>query len=424
MSLDGTSSGTAEGVEYDSCLDCWVSGVRFVTINVWGVNCLQCAYGIYQNNYFWYEQSPDSYGIRLSATSFIQTQNNIFQKKFGPIVVDGSSTGNVFGYNFMVNGGVAGGASDFMRSWGNNHANNQFTLWEGNIAPEQYDDGDHGTTGMNTNFRNFYLGWESCANGQCGPDTFKDSSTNSINEQTYDRYANIIANVLGTPGYHTQYKTSNGSNVAVLALGSGNGGVSPAVPSDPLVSTTALFWGNYDVVTAATRFCGNSSDSVWSSVCGGTSEVPTGASVYPNTVPSAGDTAAGQSPMPASFYLASKPSWFGSVPFPAIGPDVSGGNIGQCSGTLNTPGHYSGLPATSTGQCTGTALTTSAWGGHVNANPAMNCYLNVMGGVPDGTVGVLAFDAGVCYGGSTGTGGSTPPVPPTNVKATVNTSGD
>ncbi len=424
MSLDGTSSGTAEGVEYDSCLDCWVSGVRFVTINTWGINCLQCAYGVYKDNYFWYEQSSDSYGIRQSATSFMLTQNNIFQRKFGPIVVDGSSTGNVYAYNFMVNGGVAGGASDFMRSWGINHANNEFTLWEGNIAPEQYDDGDHGTTGMNTNFRNFYLGWESCANGQCGGDAFKDSSTNALNEQSYDRYANIIGNVLGTPGYHTQYKTGNGSNVAVLSLGSGNGGVSIPVPSDPLVNSTALFWGNYDVATAAVRFCGNSSDSVWASVCNGTSEVPTGASLYPNSVPTAGDTAAGQSPMPASFYLSSKPSWFGSAPFPVIGPDVTGGNIGQCTGTLNTPGHYSGLPATSSGQCTGTSLSNSAWGGHVNANPAMNCYLNVMGGVPDGTVGVLAFDAGLCYGGSSGTGGSNPPAAPTNVKATVNTSSD
>jgi hypothetical protein len=28
--------------------------------------------------------------------------------------------------------------------------------------------------------------------------------------------------------------------------------------------------------------------------------------------------------LPASLYLASKPSWFGKVTFPPIGPDVSG----------------------------------------------------------------------------------------------------
>ena len=79
--------------------------------------------------------------------------------------------------------------------------------------------------------------------------------------------------------------------------------------------------------------------------------------------------------------------------------------MGQCTGTINTPGHYSGVAATKSAQCTGTSLAT-AWGGHVNAIPAMNCYLNVLGGVPDGTSGVLPFDANTCYGAG---GGSNPP---------------
>ena len=32
-----------------------------------------------------------------------------------------------------------------------------------------------------------------------------------------------------------------------------------------------------------------------------------------------------------------------------------------------------------------------AFGGHANANPAMNCYLNIMNGPPDGTGGVLSL---------------------------------
>ncbi len=46
--------------------------------------------------------------------------------------------------------------------------------------------------------------------------------------------------------------------------------------------------------------------------------------------------------LPASFYLAGKPAWWGSMPFPATGPDVAGG---------------------------------SGPGGHSYGNPAQACYL-------------------------------------------------
>jgi hypothetical protein len=118
--------------------------------------------------------------------------------------------------------------------------------------------------------------------------------------------------------------------------------------------------------------------------------------------------------MPASFYLSSKPSWFGSTPFPPVGPDISGGNVGVCSGALNTPGQFSGVPATQSSQCTGTSLV-SGWAGHVNAIPAMHCALDVMGMPPDGSGPALAFDAKACYGGS-----SSDPNPPTNLTVVVN----
>ena len=103
------------------------------------------------------------------------------------------------------------------------------------------------------------------------------------------------------------------------------------------------------------------------------------------------------------------------IPFPAIGPDVLSGNVGVCSGVLNTVGHYSGVAAISGVQCIGTSLS-SAWAGHVNANPAMSCYLNVMGGPPDGTGRALNFNASTCYGDVVAL-----PLPgsPTNLNAVV-----
>jgi hypothetical protein len=85
--------------------------------------------------------------------------------------------------------------------------------------------------------------------------------------------------------------------------------------------------------------------------------------------------------LPASFYLSSKPSWWGSMPFPATGPDVSGG----------------------TGP-----------GGHSYGNPAQSCYFSVMGGSDGGAGSPLTFNANTCYG----SGAQAPPAP-TGLTATV-----
>jgi len=214
------------------------------------------------------------------------------------------------------------------------------------------------------------------------------------------RYGNVIGNVSGTPGFHTVYQSSAfdgcaSNQCAIYDLGAVNPAATPPIPTDPLVASTMLRWANWDTVTSAAHFCGTSSDTGWSTTCASASEVPTGAPAYPNSVPTKGDTGAGQGPLPASLYYAAAPPWFGSVPWPPIGPDVENGDVGQCTGTPNTAGQYAGLPATSSAQCKGTSLA-SAWGGHVNAIPAMACYFS-LGGAPDGTGGLLPFDAKTCY---------------------------
>ena len=266
---------------------------------------------------------------------------------------------------------------------------------------------------MNTLFRNFFTGWESCANGQCGSYVAKVSGTTPVRLVESSRYHNIIANVLGTPGVSLIYQTTAGfASAAIYEMGSLNG----SIPIDPIVGQTSSFWGNYDAVTNAVHWCGNSSDTGWVAVCAAQSEVPSTFSLYPQPVPTKGDTAAGMSALPPSLYLSAKPSWWGSAPWPAIGPEVSGGNVGQCAGVLNLLGQFNGLPVTSGSQCKGSSLATPSWGGRVNATPAMNCFLNVMGGVPDGTNGLLNFNASSCYGGSASSGGPGPAAP-TNLVA-------
>jgi hypothetical protein len=414
-SASSVSSGATRGIVSYYAANIWVKGVRIVRPNYSGIQFIATTHATAEQNYI-YETNhqgsgADIFGMNSTASSDLLYQNNIVQGEQVCMGVEGADTGSVYGYNLCIN--------DFNNNDGIYpatfpHAGDHYQLYEGNVQNSYFGENFHGPKLMNTNFRNFITGWESCANGNCGSFSAKDSATTAYRTVAYSRYHNAVGNVFGTPGYHTSYQTTAAfASANIYELGSGNG----SIPVDPIVGTTFLRWGNYDTVTDAVRFCGNSSDTGWSTGCAGTSEVATAAPSYPNTVPTVGDTAIGQSAMPPSFYLSSKPAWFGALPFPSIGPDVTSGNVGQCSGTLNAPGKFNGLAATSASQCAGSGLTTPAWGGHVNATPAMNCFLNVMGGLPDGTGSLLPFDASSCYPGGVVTSGG--PNPPANLTLTV-----
>lgn len=407
MSIDDSANTTATNtIAFYNAVNCWATGLRIVNANVVPIALYDSIHNTIQNNYLWETQFSDSHAIRFIEGTNDLVQNNIVQQIIDPVFFEGDETGSVVAYNFVINNcnylsGSTTCASDGLQQSYRTHANgDDFNLYEGNVGTNYDSDGDHGSTLSQTLFRNFLTGWESCATAStgCGVNTAKDSLTNSILLYgLMGRYQNIVGNVLGTPGYHStyQYTTLISDQKGVYIIGNSVSGGVP--PYDSSVLSTLFRWANYDVVTAAVRFCA-SGQTGFGTTCGSVSEVPTGLSVFPQSIPTLGDTVAGQSVMPASFYLSSPPSFWGSHAWPAIGPDVSSGNVGICSGTINTSGHFSGLPASNSSQCTGTSLTASAWGGHVNLIPAMDCYLNTMSGTTDGTgAAALTFNSSACY---------------------------
>ena len=285
------------------------------------------------------------------------------------------------GYNLRLNDSDT--TNNFMWAAAQPHASgNNYHLFEGNVYNSYSFEDLHGTGNMLTAFRNFGQGWFS------NPTAPKNLETNCFEIEAFHRYINLIANVCGTPGVHTVYKVvaSPGefsSPQTVYSLGQGNNAVSPAVPGDPLSNCA----------TTATSLCWSQYDTVNNSVQCNPAQVPTSAPLYPNAMPTLG---CGGGPMPPSFYLSSRPSWYAlSIPFPAIHPESGGGNVGICNGTINVTAQ-AGMAALSAPECPG-GITASAWAGHVDAIPAVLCYFNVMGGPPDGTGPALLFDRNACY---------------------------
>ncbi len=380
VSLDHTGSVGSIGIEIDNCIDCWVKGVRGIDSNRAQVELNDSARISVVDNYFYLTQNSiqQSYGIEPFNSSDDLIQNNILQFITSPLMVNGSCSGCVIGYNFSVNEFYKGSAGYVQASTDQHTAGIDMLLHEGNVGAQLYADNFHGTHNFVTFFRNQYIGNDgACYNGT---PPFGESACNSnqvpADIRAYSRYYNVIGNVLGQSGTSSGYQT--GGN-PVYKIGNGNSNGIHSVPSDALVAATLLRWGNYDVVTGAARWCGNSSDPGWTTTCGSTPEVPASLSKYANAVPAT-------TALPASFYLSTKPAWWPSgKAWPPIGPDVTGGNIPNVAG-------------------------------HAYTIPAQDCYLNVMGGAPNGTGSVLNFNASTCYASSS----VTLPAPPTGLQAVVN----
>jgi hypothetical protein len=299
-------------------------------------------------------------------------------------------------------------------------------LVEGNVGAGVTLDGIHGYHDMNTIFRNYWNGMEAdngllCSTGPAGSCFNHDA----INLSAGARYTNIIGNVMGTAGYDTGYEcvgpaslspfTCSNQSLSVVVMGYGGQtdaesdfDNTPPTPNDALVPLTTMLWGNYDTVHAAAQ---------WNSA-----EVPSGITPYPNSVPASHS-------LPSSFYNGvngtfsncgtglsywKNPTTGSCPPYPPVGPDVSGGTMLKC-----TSGAYNGSRVLSASQCAG-GSSTAVMAGFANANPAMVCYLNQMGGTPDGTGSMVAFNPSACYtsDGSGGTGSQTL-APPTGLTATV-----
>ena len=283
-----------------------------------------------------------SYGLEFEGGSANLVENNILQWITAPLMVQGGN-GNVFGYNYIVNAEYSDAAS-YMFAGGWTHAGGtDFNLFEGNDMSGFDGDIQHGAAFFTTLFRNHLWGRERSA----------VDATNSVIFSALVRFQNVVGNVMGIAGYHTQYECYPGScaneNLSIYAIGSGySGSTGPA--GDIRVRTTLFRWGNWDVVTSSSDNGTNDQTGTrWNS-----SEVPSAIpGLYANPVPST-------QTLPLSMYRSSKPSFFKtSDPWPPIGPDISGGTIASV-------------------------------GGHVRPIPARQCYLNLMGGSPTGTT-VLPF---------------------------------
>jgi hypothetical protein len=355
LTIDFTGGGSA-GIELVNATNCWLKGLRLINsggpgsfvFHVLIVNGFRITT---RDSYFYGPtvQGNTQYAYTPHVSGSLLFENNILHHNVAPTAPNDPEVGSVYAYNYVDDAFYA--TSGFQQ----HNAGDMMILFEGNNVGAMFSDSIHGTHHFLTYFRNHLDGHAHNPGGNTADSGFVFWSHN--------RFHNVIGNVIGD-AHFTTYETNladSGRSIFLLGFQGSHGGT--ALGNDANVKRTLMRWGNWDSINAGTRFVA--------------AEVPSTISNFPNPVPSS-------QALPPSLYLSAKPSWFGSTPFPAIGPDVTAGNI-------------------------------TGFAGHANKIPARTCFETTPVDSAYGSLGVRLFNATTCYGSSSGQT-PPPPGPPNNLR--------
>ena len=365
LQVYANNTGYGSNFSMKMCAYCWIKGVES---NYADGDHVEVYWGFhdeirdsYFSNAFLHGPGIHDSDLQMGwKTTASLVENNIIERTHAAIMLEWGAAGNVIAYNYTQGEFDSGAPNLDIGGIGFHGAHPQFNLLEGNVLTMIDADSVWGTSSNTTGFRNWVVGTNRICSPMSGRGTVQCAGGNGhygfqaarAIEFSYLSTRNIfIGNVLGSaamqslPGDHSALRqqdsveypaprsyegTAYGWSFGYGGTGddgSGTGcggGIPPCHRAG--TSATDFVHGNYDQIGDATRW------------------VPGVTRV-----------------LPPSLYLKGKPQWWGAMPFPATGPDVTGG-----------PGP----------------------GGHSYGNPAQACYVNRMGGSDGGAGGPLPIQCG------------------------------
>jgi len=322
INFQGTGSTPNEFISVQSAWNVWISGCEFSNMPSRTIVVAWAGHVEIRRNYL-HDQSnggPNSEAIDLAndvnwslvidniCVAAGYPQINIGDMGANPYYSGGF--GNVLAYNFCVdayytNPPTSTNHGMMCMDMGTNHSPHpQYNLIEGNSLGKFGVDSYHGSGSHTVLLRNAITGRNRWVNA---------SSRMAIQIDRRNLYYALIGNVLGeennppTFEYVTTPGNPSGTQSSIFRLGypdMGNSSFSGTYPPNPLAQGDGgprdLYADRNNTPNGTTIIEGN-----WNPLSGVSWTLPL------QTIPD-------------SLFLSAKPAWFGSVPWPPIGPDVSG----------------------------------------------------------------------------------------------------
>jgi hypothetical protein len=259
-------------------MECWVQNVESNNTAHWHIHledCSRCEVRECTVHDGWSAGGDHDYGIGLFQYCCNNlVEDNIFYHCRHSMPMEYGGQGNVFGYNYSydpINSDRGPGltnelATDYLMGDQLNHGGDmRWNLREGNIAATIKFDCVLGGSEYNTVFRNLITrkGLPATVVANFGSDIQKWNYFETLSGNVYSKLTTHVACALRRWGTNQD----DGSD------------------PDRRSESTATVDGDYDLGTSSVEWAGSDHS------------------------------------LPASYYLSSKPAWFGSLPWPAIGPE-------------------------------------------------------------------------------------------------------
>jgi hypothetical protein len=282
LTIDNSVSGIQHIANMQGLFNSWFLRVEFIGVQTDGL----FMWSTYRNTirsckfHDGYSGTNGGYTVLMfSRNSANLFEDNIVYRLGIVFLMDGAASGNVFAYNYatnMIYGGTAAGTG-----MGTHGAHPMMNLFEGNYMDTRFRfDFTWGTTSHNTMLRNRVI-------NETNP-TYT-GIRNLIDLWQGARYHNVVGNVLGTVGQENIYEETSGSpNNGKSVYAFGEQSSFGLRGNDSNVAATVLRHGNWDSVNNSV---------LWD------------ATILDHQIPT-------------SYYLTSKPSFFGSCTWPPIGSDL------------------------------------------------------------------------------------------------------
>ena len=368
LAVRANNTGYEANFRMAACAFCWIRRVEsdyadgeHVSIT-WGYH--DEVRDSYFSNEFMHHPGERDADIQVALkTTASLIENNIIERGHQSVMLEWGAAGNVVAYNYMTGAFDRETPNLVIGGIAFHGAHPQFNLLEGNVAPDIYADPFWGTSSDTTAFRNWLTG----TTRVCGPLTGRGSvdcgganghyafnAARAVQNSYLSTRNNYIGNVLGSAAMQSLIR--KGRRLAQVE--------STAYPAQRSFDDVAYAW--------TFGYGGDGDDGSGTGCSGGLPPCHVGiASLdvflhgnYSNIGQSIAWAPGKSHALPPSLYLTGRPSWWRTLPFPALGPDVTGG-----------PGP----------------------GGHSYGNPAETCYASVMGGSDGGAGSPLRFDPDACY---------------------------
>jgi hypothetical protein len=296
LAITNVAGAARDTVVMDAAYKCWIKDCDFAVSrrrHLWMNNCFRTEI---RDSSFHHGAGADwssAYGPDRAYCIFVGQastacliENNDFYKVHFAVAFEGGGTGNVIAYNFVTNIMYIEGETP-QPAIGNHGAHPMMNLWEGNVLRSKIMmDNYWGSSSHTTLFRNRIANMPSNNGQQAVQYVFV------LDIWKNNRYQNVVGNVLGTVGMETAVDAPSGypyGGKYIYRLGFTDANDNSTAGNDTLVTSTMLRHGNWDSVTRGV---------LW-------------------------DAAIADRNLPNSLYLASKPAWWGSLRWPAVGGDLN-----------------------------------------------------------------------------------------------------